>query len=94
MKGRILVLGAAGRLGFVAAETFRDAGWQVKGLVRPGAAWRVPKGVEVVETRDRRDAVQAARGTDIVLHALNAPYPQWAQHALAHAYTAIEVAEQ
>ena len=36
MKGRILVLGAAGRLGFVAAEAFRDAGWQVKGLVRPG----------------------------------------------------------
>ena len=36
MKGRILVLGAAGRLGTVAAETFRDEGWQVKGLVRPG----------------------------------------------------------
>ena len=44
MKGRIIVLGAAGRLGFVAAEAFRDAGWQVKGLVRPGRAGAVPRG--------------------------------------------------
>ena len=94
MAGRIFVLGAAGRLGFAAAEAFREAGWEVKGLVRPGAAWRAPKGIEVIETRDRRDAVQAARGTDVVLHALNAPYPGWAQHALPLAYTAIEVAEQ
>ena len=36
MTTRILVLGAAGRLGFAAAEAFRDAGWQVTGLVRPG----------------------------------------------------------
>ena len=37
MKGQILVLGAAGRLGFAASEAFRDAGWSVKGLVRPDA---------------------------------------------------------
>ena len=42
MSGRILVLGAAGRLGYTAAEAFRDAGWTVKGLVRPGRAAAVP----------------------------------------------------
>ena len=94
MKGQILVLGAAGRLGFAAAEAFRDAGWSVKGLVRPGAAWRAPKGIDVIETNDRAVAVKEARGTDIVLHALNAPYPGWAQHALPLAYSAIEAAEQ
>ena len=94
MKGQILVLGAAGRLGFAAAEAFRDAGWSVKGLVRPGAGWRAPRGIDVVETNDRAVAVKEARGTDIVLHALNAPYTGWAQHALPLAYSAIEAAEQ
>ena len=94
MKGQILVLGAAGRLGFAASEAFRDAGWSVKGLVRPDAGWRAPKGIDVIETNDRAVAVKEARGTDIVLHALNAPYPGWAQHALPLAYSAIEAAEQ
>ena len=94
MTGRIFVLGAAGRLGFAAAEAFRRAGWSVKGLVRPGTAWRAPKGIEIIETRDRREAVEAARGMDVVLHALNAPYPEWTRHALPLTYTAIEVAEQ
>ena len=60
MKGQILVLGAAGRLGFAAAEAFRDAGWSVKGLVRPGAAWRAPQGIEVIETNDRTVAVEGS----------------------------------
>jgi nucleoside-diphosphate-sugar epimerase len=94
MKGQILVLGAAGRLGFAAAEAFRDAGWSVKGLVRPNTGWRAPRGIDVVETNDRAVAVKEARGTDIVLHALNAPYTGWAQHALPLAYSAIEAAEQ
>ena len=94
MKGQILVLGAAGRLGFAAAEAFRDAGWSVKGLVRPNAGWRAPRGIDVIETNDRAVAVREARGTDIVLHALNAPYTGWTQHALPLAYSAIEAAEQ
>jgi nucleoside-diphosphate-sugar epimerase len=94
MKGQILVLGAAGRLGFAAAEAFRDAGWSVKGLVRPETAWRAPKGIDVIETNDRAVAVKEARGTDIVLHALNPPYTGWAQHALPLTYSAIEAAEQ
>lgn len=94
MNGQILVLGAAGRLGFAAAEAFRSAGWGVKGLVRPGAAWRAPQGIDVIETNDRAVAVKEARGTDIVLHALNAPYTGWAQHALPLTYSAIEAAEQ
>jgi nucleoside-diphosphate-sugar epimerase len=94
VKGQILVLGAAGRLGFAAAEAFREAGWSVKGLVRPGAAWRAPSGIDVIETNDRAVAVKEARGTDVVLHALNAPYTGWAQHALPLAYSAIEAAEQ
>ncbi|MGH6771851.1 MAG: NAD-dependent epimerase/dehydratase family protein [Xanthobacteraceae bacterium] len=93
MSGRILVLGAAGRLGHAAAEAFRDNGWSVSGLVRPGTGWRAPQGIEVIETRDRTVAVTAARGADIVLHALNPPYTEWAKHALPLTYSAIEAAE-
>jgi nucleoside-diphosphate-sugar epimerase len=93
MSGRILVLGAAGRLGYAAAEAFRANGWSVAGLVRPGTTWRAPKGIEVIETRDRTVAVTAARGADIVLHALNPSYTEWAKHALPLTYSAIEVAE-
>ena len=93
MSGKILVLGAAGRLGCAAAEAFRMAGWSVTSLVRPGAAHRAPRGTKVVETIDRLDAIAAARGADVVLHALNPPFKTWRRMALAHAYSAIEVAE-
>jgi len=93
MSGKILVLGAAGRLGYAAAEAFRMAGWTVTSLVRPGAAHRAPRGTKVVETIDRLDAIAAARGVDVVLNALNPPFKTWRRMALAHAYSAIEVAE-
>jgi NAD(P)-dependent dehydrogenase (short-subunit alcohol dehydrogenase family) len=38
MIGRIIVLGAAGRIGRAAAEAFRDAGWSVASQVRASAA--------------------------------------------------------
>jgi nucleoside-diphosphate-sugar epimerase len=93
MSGKILVMGAAGRLGYAAAEAFRMAGWTVTSLVRPGAAHRAPRGTKVVETIDRLDAIEAARDADVVLHALNPPFKTWRRMALAHAYSAIEVAE-
>ena len=49
MSARIVVLGAAGRLGHKAAEAFRDAGWSVASLVRPGSAERAPAHTEIVE---------------------------------------------
>ena len=89
MSGRILVLGAAGRLGFAAAEAFRDAGWDVKGLVRPRRASFVPRGIEPVEVVTRDDAVAAARGCDVVLNALNPAITEWRKNALSLAHSAI-----
>src|SRR5262245_14144054 len=93
MTGRILVLGGAGRLGYAAGEAFRIAGWDVTSLVRPGAAHRAPRGTKIVETIDRRDAIEAALGVDVVLHALNPPFKSWRRMTLPHAYAAIEAAE-
>jgi nucleoside-diphosphate-sugar epimerase len=95
VTGRILILGAAGRLGYAAAEAFRKAGWKVASLVRPGAASRAPKGTKVVEVDalDHAAVTEAARGADVVLHALNPPYTQWSRLALPLAYSAITAAE-
>jgi nucleoside-diphosphate-sugar epimerase len=87
------VLGAAGRLGFVAAEAFREAGWTVKGLVRPRRASFVPRGVEAVEVVARDDAIAAARGCDVVLNALNPAITEWRKNALSLAHSAIACAE-
>jgi len=93
MSGRILVLGAAGRLGYAAAEAFRDAGWTVKGLVRPGRAGAVPPKVEPIEAVTRENSVAAARGCDIVLNALNPAITEWGKNAMSLAYGAIAAAE-
>jgi nucleoside-diphosphate-sugar epimerase len=95
MSSRILVLGAAGRLGHLAAQAFADAGWSVASLVRPGAATRAPQGTEILELNalDHAAVAQAARGADVVLHALNPPYTDWSRLALPLAYSAITAAE-
>src|SRR5262245_66650143 len=95
MSARVVVLGAAGRFGHRAAEAFRDAGWTVASLVRPGSAARAPADSEVVEVDalDHNAVGAAARGADVVLHALNPSYTDWSRRALPLAYSAITAAE-
>ena len=94
MSGRILVLGAAGRVGRRAAETFRDAGWEVASLVRGASAEHAAPGTQVVEVdaRDAESVADAARGMDVVLHALNPPYTEWAMQMPLLAEAAIAAA--
>jgi nucleoside-diphosphate-sugar epimerase len=91
--GRILVMGAAGRLGFATGEAFRDAGWQVRSLTRPQRGGAAPVGTEVVEVLTRDAAIEAARGCDVVLNALNPVITEWQKNALSLAYGAIAAAE-
>jgi nucleoside-diphosphate-sugar epimerase len=93
VSGRVLVLGAAGRFGYAAAEAFRMAGWDVTSQVRPGGAHRVPRGTSALETLDRTVVTEAARGTDVIVHALNPRYTDWHRLALPLAYSAIDAAE-
>jgi nucleoside-diphosphate-sugar epimerase len=95
MNARILVLGAAGRLGYVAAEAFRDAGWGVVSQVRPGFAKRAPPRTQVVEIDgiDHAAVSEAAHGVHVVLHALNPPYTLWRTQALPLAHSALTAAE-
>src|SRR4051795_12314904 len=95
MNSRVLVLGAGGRLGHKAAEAFRDAGWTVTSLVRPGRAARVPAGTQPIEVDalDHAAVSTAARGADVILHALNPFYTDWSRLALPLANSAITAAE-
>jgi nucleoside-diphosphate-sugar epimerase len=96
MSSRILILGATGRLGYAAAESFRDAGWSVVSQVRPGAAKLALPRTRVVEIDplDHAAVSEAAHGADVVLHALNPAYQLWRTQALPFAYSAIAAAER
>lgn len=79
MSQRILILGAAGRLGRAAAEAFRDAGWTVESQVRGRSVGNVAPGTRVVEVDafDAPSLVDAVGDADVVLHALNPPFTEW-----------------
>jgi nucleoside-diphosphate-sugar epimerase len=96
MTSRILVLGAAGRVGAAAAAAFREAGWMVSSLVRPGTARRAPRGTEIIEADalDHDAIARAADGADVVLHALNPAITAWSKQALPLAYSAVTAAER
>ena len=96
VKGRIVVLGGAGRLGRAAAQAFKSAGWHVASLVRGSSAGGAVPGTEIIEVdaRDAESVVAAASGADVVLHALNVPYADWARLALPFADTAIAAARE
>jgi len=96
MKGRIIVLGGAGRLGRAAAQAFKSAGWQVASLVRGSSAAGAAPGTEIIEVdaSDAESVVAATRGADVVLHALNVPYADWGRLALPLADIAIAAARE
>jgi nucleoside-diphosphate-sugar epimerase len=93
---RILVLGAAGGLGRAAALAFRTAGWSVASLVRGTSGSAIAPGTELIEVdaRDSAAVIEAARGADVVLNALNVPYTQWATAAMPLAETAVAAARE
>lgn len=71
MRSRsISITGATGFLGLRLIQAFREAGWQVRAIVRPGTTKALPNGV------DRREAALhdvaalsgAIAGSDVVVH--------------------------
>jgi nucleoside-diphosphate-sugar epimerase len=79
MTGRVMVLGAVGRIGRAAAQAFHEAGWEVTSLVRGSSAERALPGTRIVEVdaRDAESVADAAHGMDVIVHALNPTYTQW-----------------
>jgi len=71
---RVLVTGAAGFIGSVAAETFRAAGHEVRGLdslspaVHQGRPVRLPDDLIIGDVRDPAAVTEALAGVDAVCH--------------------------
>lgn len=68
----ISLTGATGFLGWHLAEAFRDAGWQVRAIVRPGSAKPLPEGVHRVEAAlapaDAAALAAAIDGSALLVH--------------------------
>jgi dihydroflavonol-4-reductase len=71
MNGRsVSVTGVSGFVGWHLAAAFRDAGWRVRGIVRPGRSVVTPDGVDRYEAAlDRNEMEAACAGSDVVVHA-------------------------
>jgi nucleoside-diphosphate-sugar epimerase len=81
MTQQVIILGAKGRFGRAAADAFLAAGWAVRGLARSWDTGLVDPRVERV-TADAFDAdalSSAVMGADVIVNALNPPYPTWAR---------------
>jgi nucleoside-diphosphate-sugar epimerase len=96
MSGRVVVLGAAGQFGRAAAQAFHAGGWHVTSVVRGRSMARAVSGTEIVEVdaRDGAAVVAAVPDADVVVHALNVPFTEWARFALPFAETAVAAARK
>lgn len=65
----VSITGATGFIGWQLAERFRDAGWEVRGLVRQGSVNPLPPGIVGIEAPLDPDALGAfAEGADLIVH--------------------------
>jgi len=66
----VSITGATGFVGWHLAEAFRDAGWRVRAVVRPGSSKPLPDGVEAARAPlEREPLTRAFDGSAVVVHA-------------------------
>jgi nucleoside-diphosphate-sugar epimerase len=71
MTSRLVsITGATGFVGWHLAEAFRDAGWRVRAVIRPGSSKTLPAGVEAVRAPlECEPLTRAFDGSSVVVHA-------------------------
>jgi nucleoside-diphosphate-sugar epimerase len=96
MGGSALILGANGRLGRVLCRAFARQGWRVTGQVRrdPPPSASADQAWVRVALDDPAALASAVRSAEVVVHAVNPPYPQWSKEALPLARGAIDTARR
>lgn len=92
----ITILGAAGRMGEACAAAFLAAGWRVRGVARGAKLATLLSGVEAVEAdaMDQASLIEACRGSDVILHALNPAYDNWAATVMPFAANVLAAAKE
>lgn len=82
MQKKVVVLGATGRFGRAAMAAFRADGWTVRGFSRSIPDPRPADAQEWItgDAYDRDSIVRASEGCDVIVNALNPPYPLWRRY--------------
>ncbi|MBC7978023.1 MAG: sugar nucleotide-binding protein [Myxococcales bacterium] len=89
----VLILGANGRLGQAAATAFAARGWRVLAQARRPLDYPLAGAQRVTVALDDPEALAAAtRGAQVIVYAVNSPYPRWAREALPMARHAMDLA--
>lgn len=91
----VAILGAAGRNGDAVAQAFIRAGWRVRGVARGAKISTLPPGIEPVtaDAFQREALVAACSGADVIVHALNPAYDDWADTVMPLAENVLAAAE-
>ncbi len=94
-KHSVLILGATGRFGEAAIHAFRDAGWRVIAQSRAQPSYFLD-GVTYLQDSifDTSAIVLAAKGANVVVHAINPAYTKWQTQALPLCRAGMNIAEQ
>lgn len=94
-----LILGLTGGYGAEMARELGRRGYVLRALVRDEARGRAaaartgaPVELFVGDVLDRPALAAAARGADVIVHGVNAPYPQWERCVVPAAVAVAEVA--
>ena len=78
MNKSVIVIGARGRFGRAATQSFHSNGWDVRAFAR-NAGDCERKNIEWIEgdAFDRTAIEKACEGMDVIVNALNPPYERW-----------------
>lgn len=84
MPETVLILGAKGRFGRAAVTAFKQAGWRVKAFARNVETAKFSPEIapdDIVQGDAFRpgDVVRASDGCNVIVNALNPPYPRWSR---------------
>jgi nucleoside-diphosphate-sugar epimerase len=73
----VIILGAKGRFGRAAVEAFVAGGWRVTALARSWSGDSTDTPRVTVDVTDHAALTQACMGQDVIVNAVNPPYPAW-----------------
>ena len=95
MPGRIIILGAKGRFGRAATQAFLASGWRVRAFARSWQGTAGEAGAELIagDAFDGAALASAAKDCDVIVNALNPPYPRWARELPRLTAAVIEAAK-
>lgn len=80
MTATVLILGANGRFGRAATLAFAHRGWDVRAASRTGDGEKLPHVTRIAcDVSDGASVIAAAKGVDVIVHAVNPAYHKWVE---------------